>query len=55
MLMDDSVFTPPTVQNGGRGTESHQRYRLMHNIEAKIILSAKNEQLRLTERRNYDP
>lgn len=29
MLKDDSIFTPPTVQNGGRGAEGHQRYRLM--------------------------
>jgi len=26
----------------------------MRNIEAKTILSVKNEQLRLTERRKYD-
>ena len=24
-----AFFTPPTVQNGGRGAEGHQRYRLM--------------------------
>ena len=29
MLMDDSVFTLPIVQNGGRGAEGHQRYYLM--------------------------
>ena len=42
MLMDDSVFTPPTAPNGGRGAEGYQRYYLMRKIEEKTILSAKN-------------
>ena len=46
--------SPERAYDSGRGTEGYQRYRLMRNIEAKTILSAKNEQLRLTERRKYD-
>lgn len=40
--MKITFFTPLIVQNGGRGAEGYQRYCLMHYIEAKTILSAKN-------------
>lgn len=40
--MKITFFTPLIVQNGGRGAEGYQRYRLMRKIEEKTILSAKN-------------
>ena len=33
---------PERADDSGSGAEGYQRYRLMHNIEAKTILSAKN-------------